>query len=930
MVDEYDVTNLDTTVEIASEGLVLPLGTTDSVKVAQYIDDLEMDLIKRNENGEFALSKKDSFDFSENLPDLTNIKVDAQHVQEDILVEMPDMASDFTVEEVNVEKNNTISFGDLSFSDMQMPDVTYTREYPMNPGIEPPADPSQTIPVNHEFGYDGQVPVKMTSYKLPQDVKSIKRINFTPGSKISLSMAKKNMSDVFVQVSSIRIKFPKEMIVEGADADNTITLIGPTITDGGFYDEVNLIALDLSATAMPEEGYVEYNGQIQYDFVTNISVDLSSDMEPSSWVLDMNMKSDIVMDNAVITYDDMEQPLPDDLEDSKKIELTGLKDDYGIIRVIPEGSPAIHISMGMPSSEGFEFVTSESGIKIQVPEYMKLINIPASCTYDEQTNIVTVYGAVPETLDLEIGSLLLEPYLENDAYYIDSYFAVTGSVKILGGEADTDRLQSLDNQEIISTVHIPEIVPAEISVEEFIKDVNKEFDFSTTVTDGMENISRIDKVYLKDAYINFDLSMLEPYVDFGADMNMDIEVLFPDMMLFDDSRIIEKTVDGVKVKVLRIRDILAPDQSVRVEDIRLSGLVLNREVDGALEIAEKIKVNVRTIVENPQIDISTMQDMTLRAVVDVTEAPVSEFEGLAKFTIDPVVEEMTLDKLPEEILQDGLVLDIADPVLVLKVRSNVGVPIDGVLSIVPYSNGSPIEANAVRNLEITLPAADMDKDVTETCYWIGPDTGMPAGYTRIDADLAGLIRQYPDVIKINFDADVDDSGTHHVKLDKPFVAEMEYSLEAPLKFGEDFNVPVQTKVEDLPQELSTIMTQILNQGSVIKLLAKAESNLPLEMDMVMTALDKSGAPTFLKSNTVVVKPCDAEGKTTVTEFELVLDTEDRTDLPEISALLVNFNAHSGGTMVANVGIDDGSYLRMELALKVEGGIVLDEKLLNGK
>lgn len=103
-VDErYDLKNgLSTVMKLGGDSLSLPLGSTDTIRLSDFLDTEDIEMLKVMEDGGYGFKMKDSI--SQSLADLLpkNIKIDDQ----------------------NFSQSQSISFGDFSIDDLVIPGVS--------------------------------------------------------------------------------------------------------------------------------------------------------------------------------------------------------------------------------------------------------------------------------------------------------------------------------------------------------------------------------------------------------------------------------------------------------------------------------------------------------------------------------------------------------------------------------------------------------------------------------------------------------------------------------------------------------------------------------------------------------------------------------------------------------------------------------------
>ena len=103
-VDErYDLKNgLSTVMSLGGDSLTIPLGSTDSIKLSDFLDPEDIEMLKVMENGGYGLTMKDSIE--ETLNDL--------------------LPQDLKIQDQIFSENQTISFGDISLEDFSIPAIS--------------------------------------------------------------------------------------------------------------------------------------------------------------------------------------------------------------------------------------------------------------------------------------------------------------------------------------------------------------------------------------------------------------------------------------------------------------------------------------------------------------------------------------------------------------------------------------------------------------------------------------------------------------------------------------------------------------------------------------------------------------------------------------------------------------------------------------
>lgn len=117
--EEYDMSkdNLNLEVTPFEDGVVLPLGSTEQIKLKELLKDVDADILNVGANGAYSISFSDSFDMTEELSSLTD------------LIDIPDV--DFS-EKVKFQMN------DVDVSDVKVDAMDYAFEHDLSASVEVP------------------------------------------------------------------------------------------------------------------------------------------------------------------------------------------------------------------------------------------------------------------------------------------------------------------------------------------------------------------------------------------------------------------------------------------------------------------------------------------------------------------------------------------------------------------------------------------------------------------------------------------------------------------------------------------------------------------------------------------------------------------------------------------------------------------------
>jgi len=107
-IDElYDLKNgLSSDMVLGGDSLSLPIGSTDSIKLSDFLNEADVEMLKTMEDGGYGLTMKDSMDVDVPKIDQSKLKIDDQ----------------------TFSQSKSISFGDISLEDFKIPGITVNSD----------------------------------------------------------------------------------------------------------------------------------------------------------------------------------------------------------------------------------------------------------------------------------------------------------------------------------------------------------------------------------------------------------------------------------------------------------------------------------------------------------------------------------------------------------------------------------------------------------------------------------------------------------------------------------------------------------------------------------------------------------------------------------------------------------------------------------
>ena len=113
---EYDIEELNTEMTIGAAGLGIPLGSTQQLKIQDFLDSNDVSILSKDESGVFSIKIGDSLSLSDNIPDLSQmVNIDGVEFSQPYTFSMEALNQDISTEAMAIE--STFSLGEGSLMD---------------------------------------------------------------------------------------------------------------------------------------------------------------------------------------------------------------------------------------------------------------------------------------------------------------------------------------------------------------------------------------------------------------------------------------------------------------------------------------------------------------------------------------------------------------------------------------------------------------------------------------------------------------------------------------------------------------------------------------------------------------------------------------------------------------------------------------------
>ena len=776
-----------------------------------------------------------------------------------------------------------------------------------------------------------EIPLKM-DFDVPEDVVSnVNYVRFArtmPASgekegNVHLSLSASNVMD-FMQLGleSLEFTFPDELVVEGA-VNGKVTYQVADLTKG--LDEY----LFIKEIRLPQP----VGGKISIDEQIAVTAKASASVHGSVNSAELAAAKDVVVDVRVdgnLGLDDyevvvkgfdyevgqtylIEEKLPDEM-----------KDFDGDVTIYLKDLPQLRIAMEYPPVD-VPVVAGKGGLKISFPEMLKFDEGVRTLAFAEGEEI-------PSEIVLGIDRIVVSPVTREDGIYVVGEFSMTGNVGIKEGQkvhkSDIDILTGSDHKarRVRISVEIPDLVPANVAVDTYSAAIAEEFGFDLlSAEDIPEMIVSIGEVEFEDVYIDFGIDASELVSKLGgAQLSFSCDVTIPDYIVLEGVDPIMDKENGTQSIPLEAK--ADADGKIMMEPIKVKALDLTGVVESGEGLKGSIAVAGNATLTNASIDVDDLKDGDALSVAltggisgggEDGAITISKASAKVDYQLDPVAYVVDLSGVREALDQEGLTVDLAlsHVHLALDLVTNLGISAGADVSIVPYYADVPAEP-VTCSLEIAAP--ETVGELKHSRYWLGEDASCaPEGYAFRQIPILELFRNVPDSLEITLAAATDKDAVCVLDTKTDYVLSVDYSVEIPLQFDEEFNIGFTCTIPEIPEIVSTIF----EYGS-LAVVGEALCGLPIGLEATAELLDSEGHIIPLEENAgrLTIKPCVGIGKASSTDVNLLFGKKKGSSPREISAIRLTFEANA-----VSVPLTEDSFIKLELQALVPEGITVDLK-----
>ncbi len=437
--------------------------------------------------------------------------------------------------------------------------------------------------------------------------------------------------------------------------------------------------------------------------------------------------------------------------------------------------------------------------------------------------------------------------------------------------------------------------------------VDQSIDFNIIAVENVsEDIVSLGLVELEDTYIDICLDASSLPLSDDMDVVVDIDMHIPDVL------VVSGASNGICKLSGRLdgKGFLAFEPIV-VEGMDFTGADLSKDVNVTISLQGAIDLTVSSL------NVSGWVGKSLAVIfnMDIMNIGIKRLECKVDYGIPPVYQSIDMSGFSNMLGGMGAdaSLDFCRAMLDLNVVTNLGLPVNATVRLIPYYDG--IEAlNKVVEEKISLNVSESSEIHTETKFSFDENK------------ILNLVRDIPERIGIELSANTDPEKTSILEPKADYDLTADYSFEMPLEFGEHFSVTYRDTIPGLP----AIVSSLLVNGNKLVLAGEIENSLPLGLDLKLNFLDSDGrpVPSSVGSGVQKIAPCGADGESSKTELNLELSLSKGARVSSVDAIELVFKADSEG--MAGTPVKNSSYLQATLKAVLPEGITFDiEDIIKG-
>lgn len=461
------------------------------------------------------------------------------------------------------------------------------------------------------------------------------------------------------------------------------------------------------------------------------------------------------------------------------------------------------------------------------------------------------------------------------------------------------------------------VIPPTIGEEEFqlpaalastVENTDIEFDINIDLPSSVKSLSEV--TVGSKARMRISVELQDPFVTKG---NINPDLILDVSSLFQISGSNGK-IDLGDLELSHTNNFTAskeyPIASLNLSAEDLQNIKKAATIAGSIILAEGA-ATTRAVFEGAK-------KTKLTVTVSFEDMEIKKIEGKIDYSYKPVEFKVDLkDVYPEGFNKEGMNIDFDNPYLVFSIGSNLGIPLVGNVSFVPFKGGKEMTDLAL-NFDIDFPVSSSYNSSYSRTFYVGKDDTYVKDHSSchfIKGDISSIIKAQPDYILVKIDGGTDSTKDGIIEMGVYYHMSANYHIYMPLAFGEDFRMEMSDVIDVAGADLG----DILNHAELV-IGGKVHNQFPLNFDLVVELQDMNGSTLPTDPITQSIPACTGDSAP-LTELNIKLNPQPGTDLSSLAKLNVKFIITSRGA--EGIVITEKSYIHASLNLRMPSGITFE-------
>ena len=895
--DRYSLDNIkdvDTEVTVFESGITIPLVqstariTVDSILRSAGVEESSFgDYLKQEADGSYYLSYETQFSLKESIKDLDLkdlVDIEAVDYSQSVDYELSSLdASSLKTDSRSFSSEQELEVVSFKLDDFDP--VTNRSTLLTQKTVKDAATAASFLRMTQVALPDVNLEVEsddaeIKGAKLSDKIQSIDEINMKKGSRIKVEVS---LPGAIFSAGEITpdVKIDLEDVLTLADGTGSLDCSSMVLSpSNNFAVSKTFEVSKLNAAKLTQDRSVGVSGRIVAKSLT-ASVASASAITSDVEVLIKLSFENFAVESVYGKLKDMSYSLDDEGE-KFTFDLPDEVSGFGAFTISPKGSPAISLSLVIPEIDGVK-VESKDGAVIQIPEFLKLKDVPSDFVYDEKANTILLKEMKTADYKLKIDRIEVNPQKVGGKYMAEGRYAVKCSLGLPDERMDIYKLNGLSGQKFAIACEIPSIEAGEVTLDELSIDVDEKSSIEVIkASDIPDMVKGVGEIILDGTTADIDLN-LKNLPDIGdGRFYVDVTAQLPDFIVPSTIDIKGEIRDGKFSRSVKIEKI--DFSKVDIEKLRKEG----KSIGGDVLVKGSIKA------ENPSVDMEKIsQSITGQIVMRIAgkdgKIAIDDIAAKVDYQIDS---SLTVDffKLPDAI--EGSTFDLPNAELVAKVVSNLAIPMNAKLDL----------NNGMYDLDVKFPYCE-DYSTAQTVE------------NKYSLDLNPLLTEGPEKLPVKFALNVTDDRDSHVCPDAEYDMNIDLGFKVPVKLGSECNITYSDTL-DISKNAETIAKVL--ERTAVKLFGTVENTMPFSVAVKVELLScvngtYSVIPTVEPVESILAQ---ASGKN---EFSVGLEVTSGTDLDHLSHIRFSFTLGADGSQ-----LNSGDYILLEgLGVRAPEGITID-------